>query len=94
MTVEEAKAKVCPFMSNHVANATDLTLGEVNCICGGCMAWVYTKHEAILNEDELDKSFKTYIKMSTSRMESYMGVDVKYTELPEDEKEGYCKRLS
>jgi hypothetical protein len=42
MKVEEAKKKVCPFMSHHVSSTMDdILLATANCICGDCMAWEY-----------------------------------------------------
>ena len=49
MKVSEAKTKVCPFISLGRINIRPDTLeyestnGFSNCICGDCMAWVYTK---------------------------------------------------
>ncbi len=47
MKVSKAKKMICPFMSGVVQSEmfhTDLTC--VYCVCGGCMAWKYTKtHE-------------------------------------------------
>lgn len=77
MTIEEAKTKVCPFMSNSVANATDGTWWEVKCICGNCMAWQYTKETS----DEIET--KTFDGIEKTRNKPLL----------ENEKEGYCKRL-
>lgn len=96
MTTKEAKTKMCPFISSTqyvyvpVVNgwAASIEKGETrtikqNCICGDCMAWVYVKtHEQIEN------------KASASDEKVCMSRYSDGAELPEDQKEGICMRLS
>jgi len=86
MTVSEAKEKVCPFMPLFYSSLQTETIeiSGIDCICGSCMAWVYTK---------------THSDYKTERKETYKNnatIDIEYVapELCEDEKEGYCSRLS
>ena len=87
MKISEAKTKICPFMSglgSGVSPSGDFLIDfePVKCICGGCMAFVYTKqHSSTKNEEFTEKAGDvTYLKTRAK-------------ELPEDEKEGYCKRI-
>ena len=86
MKVSEAKTKICPFMSiTFAADTEHLRSGGLirqSCICGDCMAFVYTKqHSSTKNEEFTEKAGDvTYLKTRAK-------------ELPEDEKEGYCKRI-
>ena len=54
MTQDEAKTKVCPFMSNaFAADTPDLRNGDlikVYCIGVDCMAWEWEKLGSIPNE--------------------------------------------
>lgn len=56
MKVEEAKQKVCPFSIHPIVTFVNIETGQYNsghsvmkCICGDCMAWVWTK--SIRKED-------------------------------------------
>lgn len=88
MLVGEAKEKVCPFISGVVGNATDVGEYPVNCICGDCMAWEYTKEYNVKYANDMmdEANFKAL---------GYEHDDgaVWIKELQEDKKEGYCKRL-
>ena len=85
MKVSEAKTKVCPFISNILPAEDDgFQYGwKVNCTCGDCMAWEYTKEYEVqaFRDDEHDIDLSNGLKPKFGK------------ELPEDEKEGYCKRL-
>lgn len=70
MKVSEAKEKICPFMSDNTMGR-DYN-GDYNgvsyCVCGDCMAWVYTKENktkeeqlSILNDEE-KRYYKETIK--------------------------------
>ena len=90
MKVSEAKEKVCPFIQSGVERGIDnspmihgVSIMNTRCICGDCMAWVFTKtHEQIENKAiESDKK-SCSIRYSNG------------AELPEEKKEGICMRLS
>ena len=52
MKVSEAKTKLCPYINS-------------NCICGDCMAWVYTKTQREMTFEE-KKRFEMYNKEMNS----------------------------
>jgi len=83
MTVGEANEKVCSFMSGQVGNAIDIGISFQTCICSDCMAWEYTKQHS---ETETEQ----YVVKDGDR--GYSRTRAK--ELPENEKQGYCKRLN
>ena len=87
MKVSKAKTLICPFIQeasvlNTENNYPEGVNANINCICGDCMAFVYTKqHSSTKNEEFTEKAGDvTYLKTRAK-------------ELPENEKEGYCKRL-
>lgn len=98
MKVSEAKTKVCPFMSiGFAADTPTLRSGglvEVTCRCGDCMAWQYSvTHSSI----EIKKAFETppdnkvmffEYGVEGNKLRTY-GIEIN-----EDDKEGYCKRLT
>lgn len=87
MKVEEAKTRVCPFiMGSGSINfdepiSNNDTTANINCICGDCMAWEYTKTHTT-------KAITSYEdgKPNTQCLHND-------EELLENSKEGYCKRL-
>ena len=92
MKASEAKTKVCPFISNILPAEDDgFQYGwKVNCICGDCMAWEYTKKYLYKDLNEKNKqNIKDYEKKG---FEWFDGCEWR-KELDESEKEGYCKRL-
>ena len=52
MKVKEAKTKLCPYINS-------------NCVCGDCMAWVYTKTKREMTLEE-KKRFEMYNKEMNS----------------------------
>ena len=84
MKVSEAKTKICPFLSglgSGVAPSGDFLIDfeSVKCICGDCIAWEMTKtHKQGGLQDPWDEGYD----------------ETQAEELPEDEKSGYCKRLT
>lgn len=42
MTVQDAKTKVCPFMSGCLSNEHHAGFYEVKCVASNCMAWIHT----------------------------------------------------
>ena len=65
MKVSKAKTKVCPFMSDNTIGRD--VYGKYNavsyCICGDCMAWVYTiEYEYSLNEELKEDDKEGYCK--------------------------------
>lgn len=89
MKVSEAKEKVCPFMNgfSYYSDGTLHTNQVVRCICGDCMAWVFTKTHSDMNDEQ-------YIDVH-SRDEFGCTKTIKYrpSELKDSNKTGYCSRL-
>ena len=90
MKVSEAKTKVCPFIQDAIFTSPEGTMGTFNvpqnitCICGDCMAWVYTKTKS----DYPNKNIVVYnVEAKRNQAEMVCG------ELDDNEKEGYCQRL-
>lgn len=79
MLVTEAKEKVCPFMSIVGVFEGSQELWEQSCICGGCMAWQYTK------------SVKRHVG-SFRGVDMFSNVDTK-EKTNEETDQGYCKRI-
>lgn len=58
MKVSDAKQKVCPFINDGVfqfassfgIGSTDQMPQNIKCICGDCMAWVYTDEYRLVDE--------------------------------------------
>ena len=54
--VKEAKEKICPFIQTHLRLGDKVMDKNINCLCGSCMAWEYTKdkHDSggIMDEDQ------------------------------------------
>lgn len=52
MLVSEAKEKVCPHIPMNISASLlsdevwidGVAVGNIKCICGDCMAWVWTKN--------------------------------------------------
>ena len=81
MKVSEAKKKICPFMSYQERSLHELY--NTTCVCGDCMAWEYTKQ--VSDRETIQSTVKKG--------------DITYSvnnpkPLIEDDKEGYCKRLT
>lgn len=107
MKVSEAKEKICPFMSDNTMGRdyNGNYNGVSYCVCSDCMAWVYTKevkHDDIietkitldLNEDKSEITEQHELideRMIGLALSRTYGIPKK---LSEDDKEGYCKRLS
>lgn len=90
MKVSEAKEKVCPFMNgfSYYSDGTLHTNQVVRCICGDCMAWVYTRtHSETLTE-------RYVVTHSPDSNGNTNTIHTKPSEIPEDSKEGYCSRIS
>ena len=87
MKVSEAQEKVCPFIQeasifNAGDNYSDGVHANINCICGDCMAWIYTQtHKQI--ENKIDTSSKSDCAARYRDGE----------ELKEEDKHGICVRL-
>lgn len=96
MKVREAKEKVCPFIQNIAQYNWQKSHDEyeceanINCVCGNCMAWQYTKEHTY---KELNERNKQNIKDYESKGYKWFDGCEWRKELDEDEKEGYCKRL-
>jgi len=103
MKVSEAKQKICPFMNGYEVIGSIAVSKPKYCICGDCMAWVnttmqqYKEMESVnfSDKDAIDKI--NHIK-NNGKIICYqdewvcnLGIPIKITE---DEKQGYCKRLS
>ena len=108
MKVSEAKTKVCPFIQsaetlNSIFGEDVFSFNRdipvnINCICSGCMAWQYTKEVS----DETIKLAQEYASVShdafdnrtyQEKYEYIIRTSNKAETLPENEKEGYCKRI-
>lgn len=106
MKVEEAKTKVCPFMSTGFAADTpelrNSGLIKVNCICDECMFWVNT----VKGKKEIHRTKIPYgtHPMKEARLEEslikdgYKAVRLEGEFRPtfikyEESNEGYCSRL-
>lgn len=91
MKVSEAKSKTCPF----ITYASGFT-----CICGDCMAWEYIPTEPIKCMGLLMPTGETPTEhycmscLQKHRKQTDSSVCEKIIPTPEDEKEGYCKRLA
>lgn len=96
MKVKYVKEKMCPFISDSI---------RTNCICSSCMAWVYTYEKEAIDSQYLKYPIHTTIANSKEyqlRKKGYIddGFDENgfnltlYQELKEEDKEGYCTRLS
>jgi len=86
MKVSEAKEKVCPFMSTSGINHVLL---ETLCVCGNCMAWEYTKIYSTRTQKDIFVAPDGWEFVEYNKKHNM----VCKKELPEHEKEGYCKRL-
>jgi len=106
MKVSEAETKVCPFAFGIEAHYVDMSKSAttiniktgMNCICGECMAWKYTKthkskvllhgFDTILGREEKKTMEKDGYKKTEDGISEWW-----IKELPQDKKEGFCKRL-
>lgn len=96
MKVSEAKQKVCPFIQPNMERGRFGEPSEaysINCICGDCMAWEYTiYYEEKEMPTELELSECEHIDKMKNHNWPFDGIS-SCRELPEEDKEGYCKRL-
>lgn len=78
MRVEEAKTKICPFMSTDNGE-----YDYVKCKTSECMAWVTTKtiHDTLTDKIAVDNGNGT------------MSVKNVPMQLEHKDQEGYCKRI-
>jgi hypothetical protein len=86
MTAEEAKTKMCPFIQSGVERGLEyspmvgrVSVMNIRCICGDCMAWKWSYEHIPLTEEEQNK-YKDRIISPAS-----------YTRLSTTE--GYCARI-
>lgn len=111
MKILDAKTKVCPFSINQsIANVNgmdQIVHTNSNCICGECMAWVYTEEFKLVDElcmsftnGELDKSSYSIAQNITPSHHKINGSAgsgyetwARKIEIAENEKSGYCARI-
>jgi len=102
MKVSKATKTVCPFLSMPlIADSEGYRSGalyKVMCMGGDCMTWEYTKtHKTKPCSTSVHKPAVKALEEQMIRdgyKKTEDGVSEWWTkELPEDEKEGYCKRL-
>jgi len=87
MKVSVALTKICPFMTDNQGIYDEvITL----CLCGDCMAWEYTKESQFKTINSRNKQMEEIAKKDGWE---HFDAEDWIRELPEDEKEGYCKRL-
>ena len=113
MKVSEAKTKVCPFIEaeykSTILSEQERASGikpiikktkNINCICGDCMAWVYTKENeerAHPRTGEYQKELEIIKKWEKEGFSGNgeEGNNFKFIKsLKANEKEGCCKRLT
>ena len=102
MKVSEAKKKVCPFVqeatlvlgSHPIKSVKDFEKAtsqnkssNINCICGECMAWIYTKEKSDFPSE------RKVFQHEPDENGNTNSIAMARQELKEDEKEGYCARI-